>query len=446
MLTGVSFVLNLLCASLQSSGLLQVANESCECKAGYRRTFSASEFDGSAFGTCEECATGASSVDRLRCVVCDSSTGLQQRPASLRNGQCVCSENADGLGLIIERDASGALLQDNGTFVQQCVVCSAPPADGDTACGSCEYPKVMNSAGECVCPTTLSSDIRCSNTSALQRVASSLRVDIGTQPYAVSSMSSGSSDSIVISTSAALKDYLDEAVEGCHGFGNTRSCNTLANLCAIQQYDRYVCFQANVQDVDRLPITRPVQPVDSHFLQRASCFRFTYVVCSEALACNIFKEISQIRVRELYRPNEVTSSVAWAKSLPWLYYPEGINALALESEDVDTEMRFRGGSLESGAVSQLTFLLAAYTLSGDFLGLRPIGTVLQVCSDAALLVSCTTHHLLLASDGTVNFLITHNRILCCVALLGAEIRLKFSCSTKVERLQRMNKRTMKVYV
>ena len=44
-------------------------------------------------------------------------------------------------------------------------------------------------------------------------------------------------------------------------------------------------------------------------------------------------------------------------------------------------MQFRGGSRESSSLSQLTFLLAMYTLSGEYLGLRPIGTVLQVCSD-----------------------------------------------------------------
>ena len=249
MLCDKSVVYPELCAAAHFFSLpsqLQVASESCECAAGYRRVYSASAFDGNGFGTCEACSTGASSADRLRCVECDSSTGPQQRPATMRNGDCVCSENADTLGLIIERDASGVLLQnENGTFVQQCVVCSAPPGDTDTVCGSCPYPKVMNNAAECVCPTTLPSNVRCANTNALPRVASSLRVDIGTQPYAVSSSSVGNSDSIVISTSAALKGYLDEAVEGCHDFGNTRSCNALANLCAIQQYDRYEYSQSD---------------------------------------------------------------------------------------------------------------------------------------------------------------------------------------------------------
>jgi hypothetical protein len=217
-----------------------VASESCECAAGYRRVFGASSFDGTSFGTCEACSTGASSRDRLRCVECDSSTGPLQRAATLQNGKCVCSKNEDRLGVITERDISGALLQNsNGTYIQQCVVCSALTDTSATSCGICEYPKVMNTDAECVCPTTLPSDVRCSDTSAFQRIANSLRIDIGTQPYSVATRSSGSSDLIVISTSSALKEYLADAVEGCHDFGHSKSCNTLANLCALQQYSRY---------------------------------------------------------------------------------------------------------------------------------------------------------------------------------------------------------------
>jgi hypothetical protein len=211
----------------------------CECQKGFRRSFPSSSYDGISFGRCEACPA-ASSFDRLRCVQCDGTTGPQHRPAVYQNNECQCSDNADGLGVILERDATGALFQDgNGTFLHRCVICSAPPAAGRSlTCGHCEYPKVINSESECVCPTSLPTDARCSNARPLQRIASALRVDVGNNPYAASAVSSEISSAVLVSTSAALREYLDDAIEGCYDDGNREHCNALANLCVLQQYDR----------------------------------------------------------------------------------------------------------------------------------------------------------------------------------------------------------------
>lgn len=101
--------------------------------------------------------------------------------------------------------------------------------------------------------------------------------------------------------------------------------------------------------------------------------------CSDSVACNVYNELARIRNRDLYRPQEVLQAIGWTQSLPWLYYPSGISSIALEYDDIETELQFRGGSLQSSTVSKLTFVLATYTLSGTYLGLRPLELQLQVC-------------------------------------------------------------------
>lgn len=86
----------------------------------------------------------------------------------------------------------------------------------------------------------------------------------------------------------------------------------------------------------------------------------------------MYEELARIRNRHLYRPDEVLAAIRWTKTLPWLYYPTGISTTALESDDIETELKFRGAS------SALTFVLATYTLSGTYLGLRPLELQLQV--------------------------------------------------------------------
>lgn len=101
--------------------------------------------------------------------------------------------------------------------------------------------------------------------------------------------------------------------------------------------------------------------------------------CRDAVACQVYNELSRIRNRDLYRPDEVLAAIDWTQSLPWLYYPSGTISSALESDDIQTELQFRGGSLQSLSVSKLTFVLATFTLSGTYMGLQPLEMQLQVC-------------------------------------------------------------------
>ena len=73
--------------------------------------------------------------------------------------------------------------------------------------------------------------------------------------------------------------------------------------------------------------------------------------------------------------------VGWAESMPWLYYPPNQAELFLDADDVQSKLRFRGGSLEANEVSQLTFVAAAYNLTGAYLGLELFEDQLQVLLD-----------------------------------------------------------------
>lgn len=160
------------------------------------------------------------------------------------DGRCQCTNNADNLGLVTERDLNGSFFQSaNGTYLQRCIICSAQVEPGKRSCSFCDYPKVLNSRFECVCPTALPADVRCSDVEPLQRISSSLRLGVSAMPYAgipPQPPITGPVQStavVTISVSLALKVHLDNAVTACHDTGNPQSCNVVGNLCALQLYN-----------------------------------------------------------------------------------------------------------------------------------------------------------------------------------------------------------------
>jgi Meckelin (Transmembrane protein 67) len=217
--------------------------QSCSCAAGQSRAFSSSDYDATLMGTCIACP-GAVSLDGKRCVDCDGSVGPGQRSAVLRGTACACADNADGLGVIAERDLSGTLFwADNGTYVQRCIVCEteAIPDAVTGSCAPCPYPKILSDAGVCMCPGTLPGGVRCSNDAPIQRISNALSVGWSVASYSVTlplTGSAGSTRQATIANSAALREHLDAAAEGCHDNSNRTACNALANLCVLQMYSR----------------------------------------------------------------------------------------------------------------------------------------------------------------------------------------------------------------
>jgi hypothetical protein len=71
-------------------------------------------------------------------------------------------------------------------------------------------------------------------------------------------------------------------------------------------------------------------------------------------------------------------AVEWPETLPWLQYPSASSALFLDSDTVQSSLRFAGGSLEQNAVSELMFVVAKYKLDGTFLGYEDFVSQMQV--------------------------------------------------------------------
>lgn len=221
-------------------------------------------------GTCSQCP-GAASLDGLRCVACDGTSGPGYRPAMLRGAACECSSNADGLGVIAERSAAGELFQsDDGSYVQRCIVCEgeAVPDPAAGACRPCPYPKIVDGDGVCACPGVLPGGVRCSNAEPIQRIASALSVGWSAASYAATATVTGPGEataSRTISNSAALRGLLDTSAEGCHDHGNRTACNALGNLCVLQMYSRWAVPPARVPPC----ATVPASPASACFSRAA---------------------------------------------------------------------------------------------------------------------------------------------------------------------------------
>jgi hypothetical protein len=111
-----------------------------------------------------------------------------------------------------------------------------------------------------------------------------------------------------------------------------------------------------------------------------TCLTLKHVcTCSSAVACNIYREIADRRSDSEYRQDTMSPPVGWSETLPWLFYPSQSNRVFIESDDVHSKLLFKGGSLLDNKVSKLSFLLAAYSLSGEYLGLEMLTDQLQVC-------------------------------------------------------------------
>ena len=176
----------------------------------------------------------------LRCVSCDGTASSTQRPASVQNGQCVCSDNSDGQGVITGTASNGELLRAaDGTFLQRCIICGSDsvPDPSTGQCKLCEYPKISQQ-GTCGCPAIIPDGARCSAAAPLVRVASALGVSIAAAPYSADAQSITDSEvsQLSVSDSSALHEHLAPAAAGCLDTGGREACNALANLCVLQRY------------------------------------------------------------------------------------------------------------------------------------------------------------------------------------------------------------------
>ncbi|CAD7702541.1 unnamed protein product [Ostreobium quekettii] len=94
-------------------------------------------------------------------------------------------------------------------------------------------------------------------------------------------------------------------------------------------------------------------------------------------ACSVYEKLMTARRRRPYH-SESVSSGGWSHTLPWLWYDSPPKQW-LEAEDVQIRVQFSGGSIESGSVSLLPFILSAYALNGSWLGYQNLTDQFQIC-------------------------------------------------------------------
>ena len=225
--------------SIEEMQVVAEDGSSCECASGFRQTYTADKFTADDTSACVACPA-AVSQDGLRCVACDTTSGVDYRPAAFRSQQCECTDNADGQGVITDRSAGGQLLlSDDGEFLQRCFICAsaAAPDVATGTCEPCEYPQVSE-GGRCVCPKVVPSGSRCTNAAPLTRVAAALGINLGADPLsATATQYSGDvATQVRVSGSAALAEHLASAAAACLDEQDRQACNTLGNLCVLQRY------------------------------------------------------------------------------------------------------------------------------------------------------------------------------------------------------------------
>jgi hypothetical protein len=124
--------------------------------------------------------------------------------------------------------------------------------------------------------------------------------------------------------------------------------------------------------------------------------------CSDAAACKIFRELSDLRSTTQYRQGNLTLDVGWSETMPWLFYPASSRELFLDEGGVHSKLLLKGGSLESNEVSELTFVAAKYNLTGAYMGLELFTDQLQVRHlSPTVSAACVVGHLGLRCAGCV---------------------------------------------
>jgi len=333
----------LACSASDAGGQTLVPTDSglsCRCASGV-----IAEVGG--LFVCALCGDGeAASADGTVCMPCGGTT------LGLVGSECACPSGE----ALLETNGHGALLTAKG-----CGVCG-DAAYLNTASGRCvACPARYQTSTEvgCVCPSgyleKLHADglwedglggggVSCVRESVYNAVQ---QLDTPAGTSLTLSGLLGSEGSLTL-TSKAFEQLLVPAATEC--------------LRAVQ---------ASTADGDDAPRALPLE------LGNAACQAVANLCVAQlynenSAACGLF---ALMEAQSTLKAYSSPATLAWFKRLPWLAY-DSAQVLALTAEvplAVDL----------SGAASVLTYVLAAYTLNGTFLGLQPLTQQLQLCTGVA---------------------------------------------------------------
>ena len=306
------------------------------------------------YGECTACETNTVlSWDNSTCMACDASNGASLNAAKT---ECECLTNgADDLTkVLVEVDESGTRYAAG----KRCVTCPSP--DGTAAgardvaqngkCISCDRIRKKDGTGwiqmtydtstkTCSCPS--GDDYDCfdlaAKKSSLTTAYPTVTFDSTANTLVYTDMGASIQSATVISDWFA--NNLIEQAHLCNNYGNTTACNAVANACVLAMYS------------------------------------------SSHAACKLYAGMRDKRTASQYHQTDASTKVNpkldWSETLPWLYYSTGDYA---SRTDVGLTMSFSvPAEDEYDVVSNLVFVLSVSTLSGEWLGFRPVGKLLQLC-------------------------------------------------------------------
>eukprot|EP01112_Ceratiomyxa_fruticulosa_P015929 TRINITY_DN476_c0_g2_i2.p1 TRINITY_DN476_c0_g2~~TRINITY_DN476_c0_g2_i2.p1 ORF type:complete len:1026 (+),score=149.84 TRINITY_DN476_c0_g2_i2:116-3193(+) len=288
----------------------------CTCENGYKSSYQSS-LDGETVVTCTSCMDlgMAASRDHSRCMLCDLSANSS---LSTLTQDCVCPTGS----IIVEKDQSGNYLPNK--VCMQCPPSSTVSLDGYSCLLCPDANMFVNSDGKCICNSTYTT---VGSQCFPKEVVRTLQTQFSTTYITVSYRDLVGGGSVDLQ-SAVFNQYFVQSSILC-GELDPSGCQTLANLCVLQEYN-----------------------TDS-----PACKSYLQVVGKVS-------STGQNGIRD------------WPSSIPWLYYTTDTRTVV---SDVNIQMKVAFHSSSADLVSTLTFYLAVFTLNGTFLGFEKLSTQLILC-------------------------------------------------------------------
>ena len=326
-------------ASVTADGL------GCACAAN---TYWVSGDGTSPYGTCTSCTASSQvlSWDESVCVSCDGTSATFDATAA----DCVCGDPTTEV--VVEFDQVGVRLASKA-----CVACPSGSFPHPTEKGTCfSCPTVGppggtvamtydSSSQTCLCPTGASAVADCFDAtinSAALATKFATTLDAAARTLNFYDMGADLNSATVESSHFAAN--LVEAAAECRNYANRTRCNHLANMCVLTMYD------------------------------------------TNSAACKLYEGIVDERRAIEYHSGSGEmndqSPVGWSETTPWLFYSTA-TAYA-RRQDVGITVTFDEpktgtAAAESTETSELVFVLSVSTLSGEWLGFKKMGKLMQLC-------------------------------------------------------------------